>query len=286
MPPFRDTLARDSDFWEACARHSNRQTCRLVQTIYYCDDCAQRLTVEAFNGRPPIYHGETVEGFCGLCNERKRVTLRQWFVCAICWNVILAYQKAFVASNAVHVYWRKSVTPVFPKLILTEKEAVYLSPLTRKATTKRQAAEVILILDFAVEERTGVKATSLFHIELKSGPGAIEEMREFQLDINDSNDIIGAVINTKLPAYIFHVQLEHEYAPPTRSTLARGIWWTDIFTFFEKRIAIRARRGEDKQAGYYSPSVFKPIATFLDELKNKRYIELKKRLKKNTLAFS
>lgn len=221
-----------------------------------------------------------------MCNEKKRVTLRQWFVCAICWNVILAYQKAFVASSAVHDYWSRSVTPVFPKLTLTEKEAVYLSPLIRKGKTKRQAAETILILDFAVEKKVGERATPLFHIELKSGPGSIEEMSEFQLDINDSNDIIGVVLNTKLPAYIFHVQLEHDYAPPTRATVAKGIWWTDIFTFFESRIAIRARRGEDKQAGYYLPSVFRPISTFLNELKNERYLELREHLKKHTLTFS
>ena len=32
-----------------------------------------------FNGRPPLYHGETVEGYCGLCNLAGPVTLRQWF---------------------------------------------------------------------------------------------------------------------------------------------------------------------------------------------------------------
>jgi hypothetical protein len=200
--------------------------------------------------------------------------------------VILGYQKAFVASRAVHDYWKTCITPLFPHLVLIEKEAVSLSPYSAGTKTKRQAAELNRIVDFLVEQRPPAEDTPLFHIELKSGPGAIGQMREFQLDINDSNDTIGAVLNTQLPAYIFHVQLEHTYEPPTRVTVARGIWWTDIFALLEKLIAVRARRGEDKMAGYYSPSAFKPIALFLDELRSKRYIELKEYLKRNTLNFS
>jgi hypothetical protein len=111
-------------------------------------------------------------------------------------------------------------------------------------------------------------------------------MREFQLDINDSDDIIGAANNTGLPVYVFHVQTAFEYEPPTRSSVVRGIWWTDIFTLIEHRLAVRARRGEDKDAGYYSPSAFKTINTFLQELEEKKYISLKARLKKTPLLLS
>ena len=52
--PFRDVLPQESEFWEACARHTNRQTARTIQAIYLCDDCAIRLTKEGFNDRPPI----------------------------------------------------------------------------------------------------------------------------------------------------------------------------------------------------------------------------------------
>ena len=285
MPEYRDILSRDSEFWEACARHTARHTARALQTGYYCDDCARRLTHEAFNDRPPVYHGADLNGCCGLCNVTKTVAPRQWFACGICWNVVLAYQKSIVASQAVHQYWLDSIRPFYPQLYLLEKEAVYLSAFARKGRTKRKAAESLDVLDFRVEERPPEAGTPLFHIELKSGPSAIEEMREFQLDVNDSDDMIGAANNTALPVYIFHVQTAFEYQPPTRSSSVRGIWWTDIFTLLEHRLAVRARRGEDKKAGYYSPSAFKTIASFPQELKDRRYV-VQKRLRQNPLRLS
>lgn len=286
MPEYQDVLSRNSEFWEACARHTSRQTARTMQTGYYCDDCARKLTHEAFNDRPPVYHGADLRGCCGLCNVTKTVAPRQWFVCGICWNVVLAYQKSIVASQAVHQYWRDRVTPAFPQLHLLEREEVYLSAFARKGRTKRKAAEALNVLDFWVEERPPEAGTPLFHIELKSGPSTIDEMREFQLDINDSDDIIGAANNTGLPVYVFHVQTAFEYEPPTRSSVVRGMWWTDIFTLLDHTLAVRARRGEDKDAGYYSPSAFSPIETFPQELTDRRYIELRKRLKKNPLQLS
>jgi hypothetical protein len=286
MGGYREILPRSSGFWEACARHTARQTARALQTGYYCDECARRLTHEAFNDRPPVYHGAEITGFCGLCNERKLVVPRQWFVCGICWNVVIAYQKSIVASRAVHDYWRKTITPEFPQLFLLEKEEVYLSPFSRKGKTKKQAAESLSELDFLVEQRPPEPGKPLFHIELKSGPGAIDEMSEFQLDINDSNDIIGAANNTHLPVYIFHVQTAFEYDPPTRASVACGVWWTDIFRLLEHRLSVRTRRGEDKEAGYYSPSAFQGISIFPEELRTSRYLELQRRLIEHTLELT
>jgi hypothetical protein len=286
MLEYQDIISRSSEFWEACARHTARQTARTLQTGYYCDDCARRLTHEAFNDRPPVYHGVELLGSCGLCNVMKTVASRQWFVCGICWNVVLAYQKSIVSGQAVHEYWRDNVKPSFPQLHLIEKEEVYLSPFARKSKTKRQAAESLDTLDFRVEERPPEAGKPLFHIELKSGPSAIDEMREFQLDVNDSDDIVGAANNTGLPVYVFHVQTAFEYDPPTRSSVVRGIWWTDVFTLLEHRLAVRARRGEDKDAGYYSPFAFKTIETFLQELRDKKYIQLRDRLRKTPLTLS
>jgi len=200
--------------------------------------------------------------------------------------LFLLIRNRLFASQAVHQYWRDRVTPVFPQPPFARREEVYLSAFARKSRTKRKAAETLNVLDFWVEERPPEAGTPLFHIELKSGPSAIDEMREFQLDINDSDDIIGAANNTGLPVYVFHVQTAFEYKPPTRSSVVLGIWWTDIFSLLEHRLAIRARRGEDKDAGYYSPSAFSPIGTFPQELKDKRYIELHQRLKTNPLQLS
>src|SRR5258708_14556184 len=91
---YRRILPRTSDYWEACARHTSRHTARTLQCGYYCDRCARRLTREAFNDRPPVYHGARVKGFCGLCNKRKQVFLRQWFACGECCKLIVGYQKS------------------------------------------------------------------------------------------------------------------------------------------------------------------------------------------------
>ena len=277
MPQFRETLSRISTFWEACARHTARQTCRTVQHIYLCDPCALRLTERAFNHRPPIYHGETVTGYCGLCNERTDVTLRLWFVCGICWNVIIAYQKTFVASKEVLAFWQQALQPQFPNLLCEEREVVQLTPFAHRTKTKKQSAAELALLDFLVSEVAPARKP-VFHIELKTGPGSIDDMSEFQLDVNDSNDIIGAVKNTGLPAYIFHCQVVHEYEPPTRCSVARGMWFTDIWTLKANQKDTRQRQGEYKKASYYKTAAFKPIGQFVEELVTRRYEKLASRI--------
>jgi len=249
-----------------------------MQFLYLCDPCAVRVCKEAMNGRLPIYHGETIEGFCGLCNRLLPVTLRVYFVCPFCWNVLVAYQKSFVACGAVHSYWEQAVAPKMTTLRLTETGMPYLSSYTRGSKSKKTAAAELQFLDFIVEQADGNTFKAQFHIELKAGPGSIDEMSEFQLDINDSNDIIGVVNNTHLPAYIFHAQLLHEYRAPTRRTVPARMWFTDIFTLLSKRRSVKARRGEQKDAGYYSPLAFKPIEEFSALLVNADYKELEKRL--------
>lgn len=278
MPPYRDVLDPSSNFYEACARHTSRTTTRALQHLYLCDACTIRLVREAFNDRPPTYHGETVDGFCGLCNVRTNVTLRQWFVCPFCWNVVVAYQKAFVASQAVLNFWAQEIQPRYPTFAIRETEPVYLAPYQQGGRTKKKAAATLDHLDFLVSELREGQQSPAFHVELKAGPGAIETMTEFQLDVNDSNDIVGAVNHTKLPAYIFHVQLEHAYRPPTRRTVAAGMWWTDVVTLESSRTAVRARRGEEKNAGYYATAAFKPISTFHEELATRRFERLREHI--------
>ena len=133
-------------------------------------------------------------------------------------------------------------------------------------------------LHFIVEEQKGDVYKS--SISYRSQGGAGERWRNGRisvLDINDvQNDIIGAVVKTGLPAYIFHAQLDHEYRPPTRRTVPKGLWFTDIFTLLENRLSVKVRRGEDKQAGYYRPSAFRPISEFLDVLKTRAITRLGK----------
>lgn len=281
--PGRPLLKPGDQHWEKCARHQNSSTTRFVGNFFLCDDCSDRLQEEAFNGRPPLFEGLHVEGYCGLCNELTATDLRQWFVCPICLNVVLSYPKGFAASRYVHDFWANEVTPDFPELVLEELDEVRLEPFVPGRRSAKTKGEVVQTLDYRVSRDRVDSVDPLFCIELKAGPAAIEEMSEFQLDVNDFNDIANGCNGCCLPAYIFHVQINDDYLPPTRRSVAKDLWWTDVWTLDGARKAVRQRRGEDKRAAYYKPSAFKSRQTFLDELRNGGYANLTDRLRRNRI---
>lgn len=278
VAPYRDITPESSGEYETCARHTSRHTSRLLQSAYFCDECAKRLVSGAFNNRPPVFHGETIMGVCALCNETREVTMRQWFACGPCWSVILAYQKSIAASKAIHDWWASHVHPRYSHFALEETEPVYLSPYARADKTKIQKASSLEILDFLVSDTRTNPATKVFHIEQKTGPGSIEEMREFQLDVNDFNDVIGAMNKTGIPSYIVHVQANQAYSFPTRKAFIKDMWWTDIFTLQENQKKIAFRRDEYKRAIFYRPTAFQPIDSFLSELERGGYVALKNKM--------
>lgn len=283
-PPAGQLLAPDHPYWEKCARHQNKHTTRFVAHLFLCDGCAERLRRECFNDRPPMFEGLAIDGFCALCNRRQMVLLRQWFVCQICLGVVLAYPKTFAASQAVHNFWTTQIVRDFPNLRLEETEIVRLEPFIPGRRTQRRKSESVTFLDFAAFD-VGLDDNPLaFHIEMKAGPGSIENMKQFQLDINDSNDVATVCNNSGIPAYIFHVQVGEEHAPPTRHSVARGMWWTDCFRLQEHLQNVKPRRGEeDKHAGYYCPGAFRVMDDFLEELRNRGYLALRERLAREPL---
>lgn len=205
-------------------------------------------------------------------------------MCPFCWPVVLAYQKSVAASIVIQEWWAKDIKPKFPNLQLMETEPVYLLPYARAKKTKKEAATMLTVLDFRVSDISKKPATPLFHIEQKAGPGSIEEISNFQLDVNDFNDIVGATNNTKLPSYVVHVQLHQQYSFPTRATVIGGLWWTDVFNLQDHQIRIIKRRGEEKKAICYNPAAFQPITTFNKELEEERYLELGRKLATNTIS--
>jgi hypothetical protein len=184
----------------------------------------------------------------------------------------VAYQKSIAAADAVTRFLETHVVPNAPGWSVTETEPMTFSPYARSAKTKRQAAEDLQQVDFVVREW----GNALFHIELKSGPTSIPTMKEFQLDVNDFNDIVGVVKSTGIPAYIFHVQLEFEYLLPTRRAVEAGIWWTDLVRLRGHLKSIRKRRQEDKRAAYFDPSAFNRADDFFEkEVATRRYATLR-----------
>jgi hypothetical protein len=283
VTPYRKITAKESGLYETCARHTARHTSRILQTGYFCDSCTKRLVHEALNDRPPVFHGQTFKGFCGLCNLKCDVTMRQWFACGPCWNVILAYQKSIAATEFLHKWWNDTIKPHFSHLNLVETEPVFLSPYARRTSTKKQSALSLSALDFLVSDTRASPAKSLFHIEQKTGPGSVEDMKTFQLDVNDFNDIVGAINYTHLPSYIVHIQAGRQYSFPTCRTVIRGMWYTDILRLKAHQLRIAVRRGEDKRAIYYDPAAFEPIEGFAKQLKAKHYKKLASKLAKSKL---
>lgn len=285
MPREPQLLLKPNDpYWEKCARHQNAATTRFVANMFLCDDCTDRLRHEAFNDRAPIFDGLHVEGYCGICNELTATGLRQWFVCQICLNVVLSYPKGFAASRHVQQFWSKEIGPAFPDLVLEVLDEVKLEPFVPGRRSAKAKATVVQALDYRVCRRHATGSEPLFSIELKAGPASIDGMSEFQLDMNDFNDIANCCNGSGLPAYVFHVQINDDYLPPTRRSQAKNLWWTDIWTLDEARTGVRQRRGEDKRAGYYKPSAFQPGHSFPDEIRNGGYSRLAKRLSTHRLA--
>lgn len=278
MKSYREVLTIQSDFWEACARHQNRATTRFISSLFLCDACAIRLTRECFNNRPPIFHGQTLEGYCGLCGRLTEVTLRQWFICPICLNVVYSYPKSFAATSCVHKFWREEIQREFPAFKLQELDVVQIEPFIPGRRSRKRKVEEVEVLDFLAIYISPKTEETIFHIELKTGPGSPEEMREFQLDVNDFEDMTTVAYKTGLPIYIFHVQVTEEYKLPTHRSIAQNLWWTDIFSLREGLKSVRRRRGEDKDAGYYAPSVFRPKESFAKEIATQRYVQLRQRL--------
>lgn len=277
-----DTLLTSDEFREKCARHKNAQTTRSRAAFYLCTGCARRLKSEALNDRAPVYVGPPFRGSCEMCNKPKEVRLVQWYVCPRCRPVIDGYAKTEVASRFVRRFWKDEIQAKAPELILTETEPVRWEAFESTKSSQRAKSESVGVLDFAVSHRSKPQAV-LFHIEMKAGPGAIDSMKEFQLDLNDSNDIARVCNKTGKPAYLVHVQIVEQQDGPTRRIIPKDLWWTDCFILNEKFKTSRQRYGEDKQAGYYDLSAFKGKKEFLAELTSANYKALTKRLVKSPL---
>lgn len=280
MAPYRDVLPTDSEWMEKCARHTAKQTARTLQHIYLCDPCAKRLVAEALNGRPFLYHGETIAGYCGLCNEHTEVTLRQHFACATCWAVVTSYSKGFVSAKALLQMWAERVASSNPGFYLQETDQIRLEPYVRAKKTKYAASKTLSTLDFLATETGHTR----FHIELKTGPQTMDAMSEFQLDVNDFDDIIGASCNSGTPSYIVHIAVRMDYLPPTKRITPVGIWWTDFKRLRDSLKSVRKRRGEDKYAGYFDTSAFETIDTFSAAVASRSYEALLPHLDRDKLA--
>jgi hypothetical protein len=186
-------------------------------------------------------------------------------------NVVYSYPKSIAASKLIFDKWRDIVQPICPNLKLEEIDVVKMEPFIpgKRSSIKKQSA-----IDFQVRDMNLTGSPVVFFIELKTGPSSLsgtQAMREFQLDVNDYEDIVNVMRAEGKPAYVFHAQVTEEYSLPTKRSVGKAVWWTDIFTLRNNLKYVKQRRGEDKDAGYYHPGIFKPIEQFGAELTSKGY---------------
>jgi len=166
------------------------------------------------------------------------------------------------------------VAPHVPSLVLEVVDTVELRPYERPARRRDLAVE----LDFRAREAGEPK----FWVELKTGQRSIDELATFQLDGSDCDDILNVVRQTNLPAYVFHVQLEREYSPPSDRVVGRAIWWTDIYAMTDAFVRMeRRRRNGGKMAAHFARACFQPLELLGPALRDGHHRNLWERLRQD-----
>jgi hypothetical protein len=255
-----------------CARHGKPVRNTQLATFFLCDDCCEELSRLACRGEPPVFREFDLIGFCGLCNESRCVKLTQWYLCEDCQRVINSYRLGRVAAEYALQQWDTLVTPSVPHIYLKQVDIV--QPQQYERRRKREPAKQ---LDFLAVERASYQP--LFWLELKTGRNALSDMRTFQLDKSDCDDVLNVVKVTGLPALLCHVCVAQEFQPPTSRFIGAGIWWTDIFAMRDSFIEIRRRRFDSgKEAAHFAPTCFRELNVLAKMLSQGYHFALQWRL--------
>jgi hypothetical protein len=225
--------------------------------FFLCPDCADIYGTNAFRGSAPLYEGAAAPGRCESCDQPRDISYRQWLLCGYCTRVVQSYRMGRVSSAFALDQLRTLVQPRVPHLIFEEADPVLIQATAARGRRRQLATKLDL------EALHAADRTRTFWIELKTGPGAIDKMAEFQLDCSDCDDIMNVVRTSGLPAFLVHCQIVKVPEPPTMRLAGDALWWTDLASFEAAFEDVHARRGnERKQAAYFDPSCFKPIESF------------------------
>ncbi|RLI84729.1 MAG: hypothetical protein DRO98_08300 [Archaeoglobales archaeon] len=247
-----------------CARHGSRVSRETeIKQLNLCDQCAQELITKAFNGNPPIKIGEEIQAQCQFCLEEKLVKPRSWQLCTICSRVVEGYG----ISKAGMKYLLKKL-PRHQDIELKITDPV--KPMSYKQHQKASRSKKVEP-DLAGIYRKNDQR--LFLIEIKTGPSAIQDMKEFQLDIGDCKHILRFFKRYKLPTYVFHIQVVKEQ----ETIIPKDAWWVDVFEMHKYCKDIRIRPREYRAAAYYEPRMFRHISEF--PVEPKFFLEKVKRVK-------
>jgi hypothetical protein len=234
-----------------CARHSQPRKDVRLRHCFLCDGCAERWTVEAFDGNRSSWDGASLSGYCLLCNGHTNVLLRTWFLCDICWRVAGSIGRNHVAEKLVIDSWQERVERTHPHLKIEQNDASSLRP-RRRTDVSRESP-----IDFLVRDTRNGKV--ILALENKTGRSAIREMSAFQLDVSDCDCILHDVRKLNVPAYIIQKQVLEVWEPPTWGFRAVGMWWADNYSMAANFRDVRTRQDEQRGAAYFKKAAFRDM---------------------------
>jgi hypothetical protein len=241
-----------------CVRHGKARADTHTTGLFLCKGCKKLFVRSAFGGDEPDFEYGIIRGYCSYCGQRKYVRARYWYLCQVCENVVRAYYKERVAREFVLSWWnelrRSDEAAKGIKLRISDPTRV-----KRYSESNRDKKARIPSPDL-----TGFQdGKRIFAIEMKSGKSSPRTMSQFQLDVNDCNDILSWLKASRIPAFLFHLQVRDEYDPPTARKVAIAGWYMDVFEMQQNFMTIRKRGKEIRDAAYYNKKGFHPLDNFI-----------------------
>jgi len=234
--------------YPTCVRHAEPRKDVRLRHCFLCDACAEKWTVEAFDGNRSLWDGQPLKGYCLLCNAHADVRLRTWFLCDICWRVAASIGRNHVAEKSIVDWWQEHVERTHSHLRIEQNDASSLRP-RRKTDLSGESP-----IDFLVRDMRSGKI--VLALENKTGRSAIREMSAFQLDVSDCDCILHDVRKLNAPAYLIHAQVLEVWEPPTWGFRAVGLWWADIYSMAANFRDVRTRQDEQRGAAYFKKAAF------------------------------
>lgn len=274
-----------ADPWGAyvCARHTVARGDTGLAQFWLCDDCEREFVRNALADELPCFVGGRCGGLCSHCQAPSVIAIRQWLLCPVCERVLRSIGKGVVSARYVLDRWSAVVQPHLPELDLVETDP----PAARPRGTGVNADKEV-VADFTAFRRSS--GEPIFGVELKSGPGKVgrvggigAQMRTFQLDQSDCDDIIRVSTETGLPVFLYHCQVGTRAAPPTSKYTGLGLWWTDVLQMAQHFASSKVRPRETKVAAYYNTAMFQPIPTFAEFIRGVGFKNLRKELHRDGL---
>lgn len=257
-----------------CVRCLRRQGDVDRAHMFLCADCASLHQERAFRGSAPVYALGVGDGRCEYCDAPRDLTYRQWLLCGYCTRVVQSYRMGHLSAHFALARLRQMADAAGLTTLFEEADPVSVQATSRRGGPRERATRLDLI---ARADRSGAPS---FWLEVKTGPGSVDEMSAFQLDCSDCDDITNAMAVSGMPSVLLHSQMAKVPEPPTVRLVGKGLWWTDVFAFAEAFQEVKPRRGnERKLAAYFEASCFRPLESLAEYVASRTYARHAERLK-------